>query len=169
MFNQGFVNNRSTNFPLIEPSEFNVGLSPNLAVTPLKKESEKEANTATRDSFFTTFGKALMLMRKDKPDICPNFEIVLEHVVHINNIYTSNKRALQKSLTIFMRKHALNVKVIVIIKYYVNYYILCRFIPSYLSHNPTIIKLMSYYLLQQCIFFPATLKQYYTITTQKQT
>ena len=38
---------------------------------PLKKELEKKANTATRDDFCTTFGKALMLMRKDKPDICP--------------------------------------------------------------------------------------------------
>ena len=60
MINQGFANNMSTNFPLLEPSEFNVGLSTNLVVTPLKKELEKKANTAN-------FGKALMLMCKDKP------------------------------------------------------------------------------------------------------
>ena len=55
---------------------------------------------------------------------------------------------------------ARNVLVVVIIKYYVNYYIVCRHILSYLSHNPTIIKSRSYYLLQQCVFFHATLKQY---------
>ena len=39
--------------------------------TQLKKELEKKANTATRDAFCTTFGKALMLRQIDKPDICP--------------------------------------------------------------------------------------------------
>ena len=37
--------------------------------TTLKKELEKKASTATRNDFCTTFGEALMLMRKDKPDI----------------------------------------------------------------------------------------------------
>ena len=94
---------------------------------PLKKELEKKANTATRDAFCTTYGKALMLRHKDKPDICPNYLTVCFRILHacVTHIitrtspafYPSNKEALNKSLTV---KMAFNVKVIVIIKYYVN-------------------------------------------------
>ena len=38
---------------------------------PTEERIEKKANTATRDAFCTTSGKALMLGHKDKPDICP--------------------------------------------------------------------------------------------------
>ena len=43
---------------------------------------EKKANMATGEAFCTTFEKALMLTRKDKPDSCPKklFGVLQAHV-----------------------------------------------------------------------------------------